>query len=66
MEYTGRLHPRPSPIHRQVKDTVRPIDALYRLATRLTQAKSGNSARDLEPDWLAWEDTEIDIRRKVL
>lgn len=57
---------RPSPIRPRFQDAVRQGDAPYRLATPMAGPTTGQAVRDLEPDWLAWEDTEIDIRRKIL
>ncbi len=57
---------RPSPIRPQFQDSVSLGDALARLAAPMSGPSARQPVRDIEPDWLAWEDTEIDIRRQVL
>ncbi len=66
MESTENLSSRPSPIRPQFQDAFHQGDAQVRLATPLVERTARQPVREIEPDWLAWEDTEIDIRRQVL
>jgi|APMI01.1.fsa_nt_gi hypothetical protein len=51
----------------QIRDTMRRVQGLHEEASqRLAPGKFAAAVQQPKPDAVAWEDTEIDVRRVVL
>ncbi|CAM4021069.1 hypothetical protein [Roseateles saccharophilus] len=51
----------------QIRDTMRRVKGLHEAASRSTASvRVSGSVEQPKPDAVAWEDTEIDVRRVVL
>jgi len=51
----------------QIRESLRQARSLRRLAARVRQEGwSNRPVEEVEPEWQAWKDTEIDVRRVTL